>query len=244
MSSGILQGLRDALRVAKISSQIIEVRSPKRFRDSWNALSLIVQVRDHTMVDVPRLKLLYDLTKELDSQGIPGDLVTCGVYRGGSSAVLAGANRKSDVQRNSWLFDSFEGLPEPTQRNGFEAQETYHKGWCTASEDEVRQLFACLGFMNSNVHIVKGWFQDTLPFAPIRQIALLHIDADWYNSVSICLTTLFDRVRPNGVIVLDDYGTWEGCRNATNDFFSARNLDLALLRYRGPAAYFRKPASL
>lgn len=242
MSSAILQWLRDAWRVAKLGAQTIEVRSPKHFRDSWNALSLIVQVRNHTMVDVPRLKLLYELTKELDSQGIPGDLVTCGVYRGGSSAVLAGANRKSGVQRNSWLFDSFQGLPEPTERDGFEAQETYHKGWCAASEDEVRQLFACLGFMSSKVHIVKGWFQDTLLVSPIQQIALLHIDGDWYNSVKICLATLFDRVQPNGVIVLDDYGRWEGCRNATNDFFSERNLDLALLRYCDPAAYFRKPA--
>lgn len=244
MSSSILHGLRDALRVAKIGSQIIEVRSPKRFRESWIALSLILRVRNYTIVDVPRLKLLYELTKELDSQVIPGDLVTCGVFRGGSSAVLAGANRESGVQRDSWLFDSFEGLPEPTERDGHEVQEMYYKGWCAASEDDVRRLFARLDLMNSNVHIVKGWFQDTLPGSSIQQIALLHIDADWYNSVRICLTTLFDRVRSNGVIVLDDYGSWEGCRDATNDFFSEQNLDLALLRYCGHAAYFRKPASL
>jgi len=244
MSSPIVLWLQKALKVTKIVAQTVEVRSSKRFRDSWNALSLFVQVRDHTMVDVPRLKLLYELTKELDCQGIPGDLVTCGVYRGGSAAVLAGANIKSGVQRKSWLFDSFQGLPEPTERDGFEAQETYYKGWCGAGEDEVRRLFARLGLMSSNVHIVRGWFEDTLPRAPLQQIALLHIDADWYDSMRICLTTLFDRVQPNGVIVLDDYGRWEGCRNATSDFFSARNLDLALLRYCGPAAYFRKPALL
>jgi O-methyltransferase len=148
----------------------------------------------------------------------------------------------SGGKRDVHLFDSFTGLPAPGDKDGRMARERFHDGWCAGEPREVRVLLHRLGFPLQRLHVHPGWFDDTLPQASVSQIALLHIDADWYDSVILCLRTLYDAVAPRGFVVLDDYGRWEGCTRATQDFLRERGLDGIVSVKNPPAHFFQKPA--
>jgi len=170
---------------------------------------------------------------------VSGDIVECGVYNGGSAGVLAFASRHSQPPRGLWLFDSFEGLPEASAIDGIKAQE--RRGTCAGDPQKVRQLMHKLGIAQTRLHIIKGWFQDTFSTIQIERIGLLHIDADWYESVRLCLQRFYDFVQPGGFIVLDDYGHWPGCRAAVDEFVAQRSLDVRLIEVDYTGRYFQKP---
>jgi hypothetical protein len=183
---------------------------------------------------------LYKLSKEIDIQCVPGDVVECGVYNGGSAALTASiCCKESTLHREIWLFDSFEGLPKPTDIDGEKARSCVW--WCHGDLSKVKGIFQKLYIPESHVHIVKGWFQDTFPAIQIPKIALLHIDADWYESVRLCLDTFYDNVQPGGFIVIDDYGHWEGCKRAVDEFLIKRSLDVNLTKVDYTGRYFQKP---
>jgi len=202
---------------------------------------LIYKVRGYTGLSVPRLVTLYKLSREIDRQPVTGNIVECGVRNGGSAAVMASASNRSPLGRGMWLFDSFEGLPEPTAEDGYKAQTEYRKGRCLGSMDAVKEILNKLGIPEDRIHIVKGWFEETFPAFKINQVALLHVDADWYESVKLCLEKFYDSVCPGGFIVLDDYGNWEGCRRATDEFLKKRSIDIKLVEVDNTGHYFQKP---
>ncbi len=209
--------------------------------DSLGMVRLIYRVRNYTGLSVPRLLALYNLSKEIDRLSVPGNIVECGVRNGGSSAVMAFVSNKASLSRDIWLFDSFEGLPKPTIEDGNKAQTEYHEGKCLGSVDTVKEILNQLYIPENRVHIVEGWFEETFPSVKINEVALLHIDADWYESVKLCLEKFYDSVRPGGFIVLDDYGHWEGCRRATDEFLKKRSLNINLIRADYTGHYFQKP---
>ena len=216
----------------------VDLSSPAAAVESWHKLRLLRQVGPYTVVSRSKLNLLWNLARELDRRAIPGAVVECGVFRGGSAAVLG---RASSAARLLYLFDSFQGLPKPGDKDGAQAAAGFHEGWCQGDADEVRALLVRLGVSDERIRIVSGWFADTLPGAGTGTIALLHIDADWYDPVRFCLNTLYDRVSPGGYVVLDDYGRWEGCTRAADEFLAGRGL-MSLLPNSGPLPhYFRKP---
>jgi O-methyltransferase len=192
-------------------------------------------VAPYTMVGRPRLLNAWDLVKRAELAGIEGAVVECGVFKGGTSAVMASA---ASATRKIWLFDSFEGLPEPKDIDGVKARE-YAGGRsmgtlssierCVGPLASVHELFFdVLHIDPSRVEIRKGWFQDTVPKArhEIGPIAVLRLDGDWYESTQVCLEHLYDLVVPNGFVIIDDYGYWEGCRRAVDEFVSARELSV------------------
>jgi O-methyltransferase len=210
--------------------------SPREFP---GLVKLFRTVRPYTMVEPPRLAALVELCREIDRKGIEGAIVECGTCNGGTAGVLAAGS--SAAARPLWLFDSFEGMPEPGERDGSEAE-----GWggkCLGTEERVRELLRKLGEEGPRVRIVKGWFQDTFPRADVGRLALLHVDADWYESVRLCLHRFYDDLAPGGFVVLDDYGWWEGCRAATDEFLRERNLEVEIVRPDEAGAWFRKPPS-
>lgn len=217
----------------------VHLAQPSSFLDSLRMIRLVYKVRGYTAVFVPRLVALYKMSEEINRSSVPGDIVECGVYNGGSAALMASFCKNSPLSRDIWLFDSFEGLPRPTDKDGDEAPA--YEGWCYGDLSKVRKIFQKLGIPESRVHIVKGWFQDTFPSVQIRDIALLHIDADWYESVKLCLEKFYDNVQPGGYIVLDDYGDWEGCRIATDEFLKRQALDAKLIQVDYTGYYFQKP---
>jgi O-methyltransferase len=196
-------------------------------------------VLPYTMVGLKRLKNLERLTRELDVLQLTGDVVECGACNGGSAAIMARIACYSPMGRHVWLLDSFAGLPPAGEKDGPSAAD--YTGLCCGSLDAVHEVLRLVGVPEAAVTAVPGWFQDTLPTLNVPRIALLHIDADWHDSVLLCLDHLYDRVVPGGFVVFDDYGYWEGCRMAWNEFRIRRGLNVELIDVDGIGAYFAKP---
>ena len=115
-------------------------------------------------------------------------------------------------------------MPPPGGQDGRREREQFFKGLTCGRVEAVRSAFRRVGVPFGLCEVVKGWFQDTFPATPVGPIALLHVDADWYDSVKLCLDTYYDRVAPGGFVVLDDYHYWEGCDRAVRDFLRERGL--------------------
>jgi O-methyltransferase len=196
-------------------------------------------VLPHTMVSLPRLRNLDRLIRLLDEEGVPGDVVECGTCNGGSGAVLARVACRSPLGRHTWLLDSFAGMPPAGPEDGPDAAA--YTGSCKGNLDRVREVLRTAGVDDPAVALVPGWFHETLPTLPANPVALLHVDADWYESVRICLDHLYDRVSPGGFVVLDDFGYWQGCRRAWQEFRQSRGLDVELTPVDGIGVWFRKP---
>jgi len=196
---------------------------------------LLKKVRPYTFIAPVSLKTIKRLAMLVNSQGIEGDFVECGTYKGGSAAVLATALTD---QRHLWLYDSFEGLPEANQIDG-ELAKT-QTGECLASEEDVIQALTTVGVPATKYTIRKGWFEQTFKQPLPRQVALLHCDADWYDSVLIVLETFYPLITPGGCIIMDDFGYWEGCREAFYDFCFKHGEKPLLERVGSTQAYWIK----
>ena len=200
----------------------------------------------YTMVTNWNLVGLYDLVQQINLSSVPGDIVECGVWNGGSTAVMARSHFESPSrpERTFWLFDSFSGLPEPSEKDGDKAKIYYFDGFCKGAIHRVKEILKKLDLPETAFQIVPGWFKDTLPHAMVGQIALLHIDADWYDSVKLVLETFYDNVAQNGVIVFDDYGYWEGCHRAVDEFIATRKISPQdIYRISKTGLYIQKPAN-
>jgi len=138
-----------------------------------------------------------------------------------------------------WLFDSFRGLPRPGAKDGNREKDQWFEGYNNGDIEKVKQAFGKLGVPMDHVRIVPGWFESTLKTASLDRIVLLHIGADWYDSVKFVLEVLYDKVVPGGFVVLDDYGYWEGCNRALEDYFSEHKLEgISLRQVANTGAYF------
>ena len=224
-------------------------------RDVLNFKKLILfkKVYPYTMVGYKRLSNVYDLSKFIEKEKEEGAFVECGVWRGGCAAVMGFVADRAKSSRKIWLFDSFEGLPEPTEKDGKTAKdyalnrvegklETINK--CTGTLEDVKEIFfKILKIKPDNIVIKKGWFQNTLPKAKneIGSIAILRLDGDWYESTKCCLDNLYDNVIREGYIVLDDYGHWEGSRKAIDEFIKKRKINPTLIKIDYTGVYFQKP---
>jgi O-methyltransferase len=210
----------------------------QRIRSRFGSARIERMVRPYTLVGPERIRNLHTLALRIESEGIPGDVIECGVCNGGTAAVMARSATHSQIDRTLWLFDSFQGMPETTEVDGAEAKE--YVGQVLGSAKRVRELLRKAGADLQRVKIVEGWFEDTFPTVSISQIALLNIDADWYESVRLCLETFYDRVVPGGFVSIDDYGHWPGCRKAVDEFFAARLLKYTLQEVDYTARWFQK----
>lgn len=191
-----------------------------------------------TLVGPERVHNLYVLAKRIEKENIPGDVIECGVCNGGTAALLARFATRSHLNRTMWLLDSFRGMPVTTTEDG-EAAEA-HIGKEVGDIERVKRALKKVGADMSRVRIVPGWFQDTFPSVNASQVALLNIDADWYESVKLCLETFYERVTVGGFISFDDYGHWPGCRRAVDEFFQTRQLPYKLHQVDYTAHWFQK----
>ena len=193
------------------------------------------RVRRYTLLSYDRLATLHDLAR-LAPQGA---FVECGVFEGGSAGMAA----LSNPHRDMWLFDSWEGLPEPGPEDVAVEGHRRAAGWNYAEQQRVEELmFDRLHLSRSCVHLIRGWFQDTVPESrdQIGPIALLHLDGDWYESIKLCLDQLYEQVVSGGFVVVDDYHHWQGCKKAVDEFLATR--EQVLLQTAGNAVHWRKPA--
>ena len=229
-----------------------------RFTDSarWCAVKKIHNIMPYTLVGIGGLEATYKIAKHLNRDQVEGDFLELGVARGGCAALMGNAIFDTDEpvhpNRNLWLFDSFEGLPDPTVDDydvdkGEGTGEHVHvltKGSCFGALEEVRRLMLnVMGFPADKVIFVKGWFQDTIPLYRdrIQKIALLRVDGDWYESTKCCLEGLFDKVVTGGAIIIDDYASCYGCQKAVDEFISNRKINVKIeLDGRGGCYFFKQ----
>jgi len=212
-------------------------------------IDLVHHCLQYSLVGWQGMEATYDCTKRLIDEKVPGALVECGVAQGGSALLIALVNQKfGDGSRRLWLFDSYEGLPEPTQDDFRGGKTGEHvrplpKGSCLGTIEEVsRLLFDQHNLPRADIELVKGWFQDTLPAtrARVGPVALLRLDGDWYESTKVCLETMFDQVSDRGYVIMDDYYTCFGCKRATDEFLAARGKPCPIIPDGRGGAYFQK----
>lgn len=189
------------------------VRSLFKSKVQKNKDALFENVKNHTFCSREKLESLCSLAAHLNEKNVMGDFVECGVYKGGSAAVLA---KYMGQDRKLWLFDSFKGMPETVPQDGIKAKDYIGEG--AVAIDSVYEVLRNVDADLSRIHISEGYFQDTFTKTLPSKVALLHCDADWYESVLLTLETFYPRVQEGGVIILDDFGYWEGCRVAFYDF--------------------------
>jgi O-methyltransferase len=218
------------------------------------AIETIRRVEPYTMTGLERVFALIQAVRYVVRADIPGSIVECGVWRGGSMMAAAYTLKqlgKSD--RDLCLFDTFEGMSEPTDVDislkgepasvRYERAERTSEGlrWCYASIEEVRKNMHDTGYSQARVSFAKGKVEDTIPGHAPSQISILRLDTDWYESTLHELTHLYPRLAPGGVLIVDDYGHWLGARKAVDEYFAASEMSVLLTRvdYTGVVAVKR-----
>jgi O-methyltransferase len=198
-----------------------------------------------TMIGRARLDNLQECVVNVLQEGVPGDLIETGVWRGGASIFMrAVLNAYGITDRTVWLADSFQGLPrpDPVRYPADAGDELWKASVLAVPVEEVKANFAAYGLLDDQVRFLVGWFSDTLPSAPIDRLAVLRLDGDLYESTMDALTALYDRLSVGGYVIVDDYGAMESCRRAVDDFRRERGISDAIERIDWTGAYWRRTA--
>ncbi|MEU2677692.1 TylF/MycF/NovP-related O-methyltransferase [Streptomyces sp. NPDC007107] len=218
-------------------------KKPPQFPADYDdeAKDIIRAVKPYTMTSPERLNAFVLATRHVVRHGIPGDIVECGVWRGGSMQACAKTLLSlGETDRDLHLFDTYEGMTPPTaedlRRDGRPAQELLDAQgkdrpiWAVASLEDVRAGFEQVPYPKDRIHYVQGKVEDTVPEQAPEQISILRLDTDWYASTKHELTHLYSRLVSGGVLLIDDYGYWQGSRQAVDEFLEETGERLLLLR--------------
>jgi O-methyltransferase len=210
--------------------------------------SIIRAVEPYTMTSPERLYALIEAVRYVVESGIPGSIVECGVWKGGSMmAVALMLHELKSCDRELHLFDTFAGMPRPRDVDAnfegeqaadiFEALRTGDDSsdYCRAQFQEVQDALLSTGYPSEFIHLVKGKVEETISGNAPASIALLRLDTDWYESTKYELEHLFPRLVPGGVLIIDDYGHWKGCKRAVDEYFgkSGARIFLSRIDYTG-----------
>ena len=204
----------------------------------------IAAVRPYTMTSDERVAALCDAVRYVVTNRVPGAIVECGVWKGGSMMAVARTLLElGERTRDLHLFDTFEGMTAPTGEDialtGESAAELIASStdredaesvWCRAPLDVVQQVMRSVGYDGTKIHYIKGRVEETIPASAPERIALLRLDTDWYESTRHEMIHLFPRLCIGGVLVLDDYGHWLGARRAVDEYLREHNVPLFLQR--------------
>jgi len=194
-------------------------------------VGLIECVAPFSVTSPERIAALAGATEHVVRSGIPGALVECGVWKGGSMMAAALTLLRIGAEdRDMYLFDTFTGMSEPTDADvetsaaGPEptrASDTWQSinDWAAVGPEEVRANLLSTGYPSARLHLVAGKVEDTLPAAAPAAISLLRLDTDWYESTAHEMRHLYPRLSRGGILLVDDYGHWSGARQAVDEFF-------------------------
>jgi hypothetical protein len=204
--------------------------------------AIIDRVQPFTMTSPERIAATCQAVDHVIRYGILGDFVECGVWRGGSTMAAALSYlRAGSLLPNLYLFDTFEGMSEPTKADRqvtsgetaaalLASSDKRSNIWAYAPIDEVRQNVATTGYPTNHLVFVKGRVEETIPTASPEKIAVLRLDTDWYESTRHELEHLFPRLSVGGVLIIDDYGHWTGARKAVDEYFNSHRAPMLLAR--------------
>lgn len=201
------------------------------------------KVRPYTMTSAERIFSLCDAVRYIQEGKIEGNVVECGVWKGGSMMAVADTLLKTGGQeRDLYLFDTFEGMAPPTENDvdigGVSAEQLLEMSdkaqedsvWCRAGLDTVKAAVSLIGYPTDKIHYVQGMVEQTIPQHAPEKIALLRLDTDWYESTKHEMEHLFPRLVKGGVIIIDDYGHWQGARKAVDEYLAKHNIRMFLNR--------------
>ena len=197
-----------------------------------------------TMIGLQRLTSLQDCVEQILLDDIPGDLIECGVWRGGACILMRGVlAAHGDKTRRVWLADSFEGVPR-SDPSTYKADKRIRLDRFASilgvSEKEVRANFERYGLLDDQVCFLPGLFKDTLHDAPIDQLSVLRLDGDLYESTIQALDALYPRLSPGGFCIIDDYHAIEACEQAVTDYRMKHGISAEVVEIDGSAVLWRK----
>ena len=203
-----------------------------------------------SMLPLARFDNLHSCIRQVIDDNVPGDLIETGVWRGGAVIFMRAALKAYGViDRQVWVANSFEGLPEPDAEKYPLEAAAYHgvvqskvMNHLAASIEDVRVNFQKFGLLDEQVGFLKGWFKDTLPLASIDRLAILRLDGDYYKSTMDALDALYHKVSIGGFVIVDDFGeeSWTYCKKATEEFRSKHNIKDPLIRVDPSCYYWRR----
>jgi len=206
-------------------------------------IGIIEKVKKETMTGPERIFSLIEAVKYVIAAGIEGDIVECGVWRGGSvMAVLNVLKELDSAEKNIYLYDTYDGMTDPTADDisfeGRSAKELLDESkkneqnviWAYSALDIVKKNVYTSGYDREKIHFIRGKVEDTIPSIIPEKICLLRLDTDWYESTKHELEHLFPRLSKGGILILDDYGHWQGARKAADEYFGKYKINIFLSR--------------
>jgi len=201
----------------------------------------------HTMVGLRRLNNVRELAQRIIGEGIPGDFVETGVWRGGCCILMRGVLAANAItNRKVYVVDSFAGLPPP-KPNAFPHDEGLNLHLfpqLAVSLEQVQANFARYGLLDHQVIFVKGLFQDTLPSLDAGSFALIRLDGDLYESTYVALDALYPKLSPGGFVVIDDYGAVQACQTAVADYRTLMGIEAPIHEIDWSGAWWQKPTNV
>jgi O-methyltransferase len=256
----------DVVRLSSARSSNLNIKENLGYELEDLAVESILLIKNNTMLSKRRLVTLYQQVEYCEKNSIAGAFVECGVWKGGAMGLMALANlRFGNKPRHLHLFDAFQDICEPDSAIDGERAVREVKEFTKGVGGDEGRLQPLTGFYDSlggagtlddsrellekkinypaemiNYHV--GWFQDTLPnvLDGIKQIAILRLDGDWYASTKVCLEYLFDKVVIGGVVIIDDYGAYEGCKKAVDEYIKSNNIKTYLGSVDNECRFFIK----
>ena len=261
VKSATIQGFNRVFRVVGLELNLIRMESdpePGGFPDiePWVA-QIIERVRSFTMTSSERISALCHAVRYIAKHKIAGDIVECGVWRGGSMMAAAlTLQAEQDVSRTLHLFDTFAGMSPPSEidraaQSGRTAASLLAEAdsssdlWALASIDDVRANLKSTNYPADRIRFIRGKVEDTIPREAPAEIAILRLDTDWYESTRHELIHLYPKLSIGGVLIIDDYGHWKGARKAVDEYINDNGVHILLNRidYTGRIGVKTDPVS-
>ncbi|MEZ6127605.1 MAG: TylF/MycF family methyltransferase [Planctomycetaceae bacterium] len=197
----------------------------------------------HTMIGQNRLDNLQNCIQTVLEENVPGDFLEAGVWRGGATIFMRGMLKAwGNTSRKVWAADSFAGLPAPNEHEYPKDKGDQHHTFreLAISLETVQENFRKYGLLDEQVCFLKGWFKDTLPLAPIKELAILRLDGDMYESTMDGLRHLYPKLSPGGFLIVDDYGAVKACREAVHDYRTNHRIDEEIVTIDWGGVYWQK----
>jgi O-methyltransferase len=238
----MLRTLRRLLKPAEPVDQVIRKAIPEIDDET---VGIVATVRPYTMTSVERLWAMAQAVRHVAATGVTGDIVECGVWKGGNLLLAGMLSERLGLDRTIWGYDTYAGMSEPTDRDVSlsgasawgkyrESERAGHNDWCYAPLADVHRVIETHSSYR-NYRFVVGKCEETLkdPANLPDRIAILRLDTDWYESTRAEIETLYPRLQPGGILIVDDYGHWSGARQAIDEYFRDRPILLLRIDYTG-----------
>ena len=243
MIKNIIQNIlkKNGYEIIKPDTRLVKDGLPTDF--DAKTITIIKKIKPYTLTTPERVASLINAINYVVKNKIEGDIVECGVWKGGSSmAAMAALIQENDLSRAVYLYDTYEGMSAPTAEDkvftGTTAEQLLETSkiedsssvWCYSSLDEVKENVATIGYPGNKIHFVKGKVEDTIPQQLPGKIAVLRLDTDWYESTKHELEHLYPLLVSGGVLIIDDYGHWEGAKKAVDEYIEKHKIKILLNR--------------